>query len=97
MLRMVLLHASRVVRPASASRRRNSPRCVPLSSAARAILASAPQSIRGVLTGGDDYEILFTAPCAVVEEVLEYLTGIEVPTEQTIRGYRVRLLLTAEG
>jgi thiamine-monophosphate kinase len=35
---------------------------VPLSAAARAALASRPARIETVLTGGDDYEILFTAP-----------------------------------
>ena len=34
---------------------------VPLSSAVRAVLATDPTLITGVLTGGDDYELLFTA------------------------------------
>lgn len=35
---------------------------VPLSDAGRAALAHAPDLIDGILGGGDDYEILFTAP-----------------------------------
>lgn len=35
---------------------------VPLSPAAQAVLAARPELIGTVLTGGDDYEILFTAP-----------------------------------
>jgi thiamine-monophosphate kinase len=35
---------------------------VPLSSAAQAVLTQRPDLIDTVLTGGDDYEILFTAP-----------------------------------
>lgn len=35
---------------------------VPLSAAAQAVLARIPGRLREILTGGDDYEILFTAP-----------------------------------
>lgn len=35
---------------------------VPLSTAAQAVLAERPGLVERVLTGGDDYEILFTAP-----------------------------------
>ena len=35
---------------------------VPLSTAARAALASEPALIETVLTGGDDYEVLLTMP-----------------------------------
>ena len=34
---------------------------LPLSRAARAALAADPRLLRTILTGGDDYEILFTA------------------------------------
>jgi len=37
---------------------------VPLSPAARAILAQDPQWLKTVLTGGEDYELLFTLPPA---------------------------------
>ncbi len=45
---------------------------VPLSPAAKAALSGKPSLIDTVLTGGDDYEILFTAP-ASAEKVLEHL------------------------
>jgi thiamine-monophosphate kinase len=45
---------------------------VPLSPAAQAVLAEKPELIERVLTGGDDYEILFTAP-ATAGTVLEHL------------------------
>ncbi len=45
---------------------------VPLSPAAKATLAAKPALIDTVLTGGDDYEILFTAPESAAK-VLEHL------------------------
>lgn len=52
---------------------------VPLSPPARAALARRPQLIAQVLTGGDDYEILFTAPAAAAN-TLERLAGeLKVP------------------
>ena len=36
--------------------------CVPLSPAARAVIAGDPRHLATALTGGDDYEIIFTAP-----------------------------------
>jgi thiamine-monophosphate kinase len=47
---------------------------VPLSPAAKAVLAAQPKLIQSVLGGGDDYEILFTAP-ASAEKVLEHLAA----------------------
>jgi thiamine-monophosphate kinase len=44
-------------------------RSVPLSAAARAALARNPGRIGTVLTGGDDYELLFTAPSAAANAV----------------------------
>ena len=40
---------------------------VPLSAAARSIVAAHPACLRTVLSGGDDYQILFTAPPAKAE------------------------------
>ena len=37
---------------------------VPLSPAARAVLAAEPQAVETILTGGDDYEIVCTIPPA---------------------------------
>ncbi len=36
--------------------------CVPMSAGARSVLRAAPELMETVLTGGDDYEILFTVP-----------------------------------
>jgi len=52
---------------------------VPLSAAARAVLAANPARLASVLTGGDDYEILFTAPMAAASR-LDYLARVlDVP------------------
>lgn len=45
---------------------------LPLSPAAQAVLAQKPELIERVLAGGDDYEILFSAP-ATATTVLEHL------------------------
>jgi thiamine-monophosphate kinase len=42
---------------------------VPLSAAARAVLARAPEQRARVLGGGEDFEILFTAPAAAAARV----------------------------
>lgn len=52
---------------------------VPLSPAARAILAAHSGHIATVLTGGDDYEILFTAPPEAVSEVAKLSRTFDVP------------------
>jgi thiamine-monophosphate kinase len=52
---------------------------VPLSTAARAVLATSSGHITTVLTGGDDYEILFTAPSAAVNELAELSRTLDVP------------------
>lgn len=49
---------------------------VPLSAAARAVLATRPGRIATVLTGGDDYEILFTATAAAAGELDVPITPI---------------------
>jgi len=54
-------------------------RRVPLSDAARAVLECSPDLMETVLTGGDDYELLFTAPA---------------DSEQTIRAVSEELGLT---
>ncbi|MFC7332182.1 thiamine-phosphate kinase [Rhodocista pekingensis] len=43
---------------------------LPLSAAARTLLAAAPDLLATVLTGGDDYELAFTAPAAREAAVL---------------------------
>jgi thiamine-monophosphate kinase len=52
---------------------------VPLSSAARAALAIRPERVADVLTGGDDYEIVFTAPPAATKELTELSRALDVP------------------
>lgn len=42
---------------------------VPLSPAARAAIARTPELLAAALTGGDDYEILFTAPATAADEI----------------------------
>jgi thiamine-monophosphate kinase len=52
---------------------------VPLSSAAHAVLATHSSHITTVLTGGDDYEILFTAPPGAMNELAELSRTVDVP------------------
>ena len=52
---------------------------VPLSTAARAVLATNSGHITTVLTGGDDYEILFTARPEAVNELAELSRTFDVP------------------
>jgi thiamine-monophosphate kinase len=71
---------------------------VPLSPAAKAVLAVAPASIQVVLGGGDDYEILFTAP-PQQEKVLAHLAdahGVAITRiGRVARGAGVRVLMAA--
>jgi thiamine-monophosphate kinase len=52
---------------------------VPLSTAARAVLTTSSGYITTVLTGGDDYEILFTAPPEAVNELATLSWTLDVP------------------
>lgn len=80
---------------------------VPLSAAACAVLARAPERLREVLTGGDDYEILFTAPAsrdralaALSEEMGVTLTRIgtmAVGGGVTVRDAAGRAMETGHG
>jgi len=53
---------------------------VPLSPAARAAVESDPRYLLTALTGGDDYEIIFTAPATAARRVddLSSTTGIPI-------------------
>jgi thiamine-monophosphate kinase len=42
---------------------------VPLSEAARTALAAEPALIETIITGGDDYEVLATVPCAQLDDL----------------------------
>ncbi|HEX9645914.1 MAG TPA: thiamine-phosphate kinase [Alphaproteobacteria bacterium] len=55
---------------------------VPLSAAARAVLAAAPALITRVLAGGDDYELLFTAPAKARDAVLRAAAAAGVPVTE---------------
>jgi thiamine-monophosphate kinase len=52
---------------------------VPLSGAARAALAAAPNLIETILTGGDDYELVFCAPRAVAPRLAVLASETDVP------------------
>ena len=54
-------------------------RRVPLSTAARAVLTTESEHLTTVLTGGDDYEILFTAPPEAVNELAALSRTLDVP------------------
>ena len=58
--------------------------CVPLSDAATAALAEDLELMRGILTGGDDYELLFTAPADVAKVIAEI--GADIGTDVTDIG-----------
>ncbi len=52
---------------------------VPLSPAAHAVISSEPSLLETALTGGDDYEILFTAPSDAAETLGSLATECGVP------------------
>jgi thiamine-monophosphate kinase len=52
---------------------------VPLSDAARAALGVAPNLIETILTGGDDYELVFTAPRSIAPRLAALASEIDVP------------------
>lgn len=52
---------------------------LPLSAAAKAALAERPELILNVLGGGDDYEILFTAPDSAAKELDHVASATKVP------------------
>jgi len=52
---------------------------VPLSDATRAAVTYNPKLVATVLTGGDDYEILFTAPPAAMQAIVEVARATNVP------------------
>jgi thiamine-monophosphate kinase len=54
-------------------------RSVPLSPAARQVIASDPQRLATALTGGDDYEVLFTAPPSAAARIRELARSTSTP------------------
>ncbi|MBM3585980.1 MAG: thiamine-phosphate kinase [Alphaproteobacteria bacterium] len=68
---------------------------VPLSAAARAAIAHDPALMADVLGGGDDYELLFTAPGAATDAILALgaRTGVGVtPIGRMVAGQGINLL-----
>ena len=68
---------------------------VPLSDAARAALSADPTLIERILTGGDDYEILFTLPAAKLDSLRAAAAHADVPLAeigQVTTGQGVRFL-----
>jgi thiamine-monophosphate kinase len=55
---------------------------VPLSSAAQAALARRPDLLEALLTGGDDYELLFTAPPDRRAAIADAATAAGVPVTE---------------
>ncbi len=51
---------------------------LPLSAAARALVAARPEALMTVLTGGDDYELLFTVPPEREAEVAALAARLDV-------------------
>ena len=54
-------------------------RSVPLSPAACEVIANDPQLLATALTGGDDYEVLFTAPPGAAERIRELARSTSTP------------------
>lgn len=52
---------------------------VPLSDAARAVVAANPGMLTTVLTGGDDYELLFTAPAGAAASLTALAAELGIP------------------
>jgi thiamine-monophosphate kinase len=73
---------------------------VPLSSAARAIIAADPKHLQRTLTGGDDYELLLSIPSDAIArfEAMAAEAGIAVtPIGRVITGGGTLCLLDAGG
>ena len=52
---------------------------LPLSAAARAAIDAAPERLAAALGGGDDYELLFTAPPEVAASIAAVARAIDLP------------------
>jgi thiamine-monophosphate kinase len=52
---------------------------VPLSEAGRFVLANDPALLSALLTGGDDYELVFTAPTEQADTIIRAAAAIGVP------------------
>lgn len=52
---------------------------LPLSPAAREAIAAHPRLLATALTGGDDYEVLFTAPETAISRIVELSGTLDIP------------------
>ncbi len=52
---------------------------VPLSNAARAVIEAEPQRLAQALTGGDDYELVFSAPESATADLMALAAEVGVP------------------
>ena len=68
---------------------------VPLSAAAAAAVAEDLDLLQGILTGGDDYELLFTAPAEAIRAIADMAAAAGVPVAdigEVVAGAGVRVL-----
>jgi thiamine-monophosphate kinase len=70
---------------------------LPLSAAARAALAADPSLLAGLIGGGDDYEILFTAAPERAEEVAALAARLDLPLTRIGRLDEGRGLTVLDG
>ncbi|HKR19419.1 MAG TPA: thiamine-phosphate kinase [Stellaceae bacterium] len=72
---------------------------LPLSAAARSVVARSPRQIRAALTHGDDYEIVFTAPSSAARHVAAAarVAGVRVTAIGHIVAGRGVRVLDAKG
>lgn len=52
---------------------------IPLSEAVRSLLNRRPELLSAVLTGGDDYELLFSAPPDIADRIATLRRAVDVP------------------
>lgn len=72
---------------------------IPLSNAARAALKADGSHIVSILTGGDDYEILFTAPAAAADALADISRALDLDLTRIglIKGGRGVVVKRADG
>ncbi len=68
---------------------------LPLGPAARAAIAAIPETASAVLSGGDDYELLFTGPPAAAAEISAAAARADVPVAEIgsiVDGHGVKVI-----
>jgi thiamine-monophosphate kinase len=94
-----LIADARKIAAASRVRLRLDPQAVPLSQAAQRAVQAGSITLRALLTGGDDYEVLFTAPAHQRQAIEAEASRLGVPLSvigETEAGQGVSVL-TVEG